>query len=136
MGKATPPSPQQKMARLSPVLATSRAFGDFDLAPQVIATPDIIDVELGQLEEQADGTQSFALHSQWDCGTLLLASDGLWDVFESQRAGHLVTRLRKQGYTPQQISKELIRAAYRLGSGDNITAFVVFVDELLELSVR
>ena len=51
--------------RLNGVLATSRAFGDFDLEPQIIATPDIVDIIIGKLKD-VNGKDTFVLDSMWD----------------------------------------------------------------------
>ncbi len=55
--------------RVGGVLAVSRAFGDRMLKKYVVAIPDI--------KEEA-----LAVHDEF----IIMASDGLWDVFENQEA--------------------------------------------------
>jgi serine/threonine protein phosphatase PrpC len=59
-------------ARVNGVLAVSRAIGDKDLKPWVSAEPEI------HTRQLTDGDQF-----------IILASDGLWDVFSSQDAVRL-----------------------------------------------
>ena len=63
--------------RVMGVLAMSRAIGDHFLRPYVIAEPDVT---------------SFARSN--DDELLILATDGLWDVFTGQEAAQLALRSR------------------------------------------
>lgn len=120
--------------RVNGVLATSRSFGDFSLSPQVIADPDIIDVELGMISSNS----RFDIDSKWNSDglTLVLASDGLWDVFSSQQISDAVNELRNGGYKAVTISHALCKAAFENHSSDNITVLVVFLDEYIESLVK
>lgn len=117
--------------RVNGVLATSRAFGDYYLAPQVIADPEIIDVEIGSFLK-VNGSPQFTPSEKLDDTILLLGSDGLWDVFSSNEAAILVRDLRKEGFSAHEISGRLVQLSFERGSMDNITALVVFLDDLLE----
>merc|ERR1712000_457742 len=123
--------PPRGPARLNGILATSRAFGDFDLEPQITAYPDIVDIIIGKMNESG----SFELDSNWDSNSamLILASDGLFDVYGSQEASAFAIRKRKSKMSPSKVSEWFTQSAYDRGSSDNITTLVVFVDKLIEL---
>lgn len=116
--------------RVNGILATSRSFGDFDLFPQVIADPDVIDIEIGRFVDN-----NFVINEQWNLNgsaILILASDGFWDVFKNQEAASLVKQMRvEEGKNPEEISQFLVQQAYERRSGDNITVLIVYLDELL-----
>uniref|UniRef100_A0A0G4GC43 PPM-type phosphatase domain-containing protein n=1 Tax=Chromera velia CCMP2878 TaxID=1169474 RepID=A0A0G4GC43_9ALVE len=108
-------------------LAVSRAFGDFDYkvrtdtqesgrtdqAPLVTSVPE---VRVERLQHNDD--------------FLLLACDGLFDVFTSQEAVDFVreglSKMRKNEQDPQKVVQELIREAIRTRrSRDNVTAILL-----------
>ncbi|KAL1212600.1 putative protein phosphatase 2C 71 [Cardamine amara subsp. amara] len=94
--------------RVGGVLAVSRAFGDRLLKQYVVADPEI-------QEEKIDDSLEF----------LILASDGLWDVFSNEEAVAVV----KEVEDPEESTKKLVGEAIRRGSADNITCVVVrFLD--------
>ncbi|CAN8265081.1 unnamed protein product [Cochlearia groenlandica] len=90
--------------RVGGVLAVSRAFGDRLLKQYVVADPEI-------QEEKIDDSLEF----------LILASDGLWDVFSNEEAVAVV----KEVEDPEESTKKLVGEAIRRGSADNITCVVV-----------
>ncbi|XP_010493741.1 PREDICTED: probable protein phosphatase 2C 71 [Camelina sativa] len=90
--------------RVGGVLAVSRAFGDRLLKQYVVADPEI-------QEEKIDDSLEF----------LILASDGLWDVFSNEEAVAVV----KEVEDPEESSKKLVGEAIKRGSADNITCVVV-----------
>ncbi|CAD5331349.1 unnamed protein product [Arabidopsis thaliana] len=90
--------------RVGGVLAVSRAFGDRLLKQYVVADPEI-------QEEKIDDTLEF----------LILASDGLWDVFSNEAAVAMV----KEVEDPEDSAKKLVGEAIKRGSADNITCVVV-----------
>ncbi|VVB13981.1 unnamed protein product [Arabis nemorensis] len=94
--------------RVGGVLAVSRAFGDRLLKQYVVADPEI-------REEKIDDSLEF----------LILASDGLWDVFSNEEAVAMV----KEVEDPEDSAKKLVAEAIKRGSADNITCVVVrFLD--------
>ncbi|KAL0648201.1 hypothetical protein Bca4012_046492 [Brassica carinata] len=94
--------------RVGGVLAVSRAFGDRLLKQYVVADPEI-------REEKIDDSLEF----------LILASDGLWDVFSNEEAVALV----KEVEDPEDSAKKLVAEAIKRGSKDNITCVIVrFLD--------
>ncbi|KAI8473204.1 MAG: phosphatase 2C-like domain-containing protein [Monoraphidium minutum] len=102
--------------RVMGLLAMSRALGDHFLRPYVIADPEIT---------------SFARSP--DDELLLLATDGLWDVFGPQEAASLAlraaARARSRGAARAAACRVaadvLTRAAVARGSRDNITVVAV-----------
>ncbi|XP_010491752.1 PREDICTED: probable protein phosphatase 2C 69 [Camelina sativa] len=90
--------------RVGGVLAVSRAFGDRLLKQYVVADPEI-------QEEKIDDSLEF----------LILASDGLWDVFSNEDA----VAMAKEVEDPEDSAKKLVREALKKGSADNITCVVV-----------
>ncbi|KAL3847391.1 hypothetical protein ACJMK2_018306 [Sinanodonta woodiana] len=94
--------------RVSGVLATSRALGDYPLKEKnlVIADPDILTFDLNELQPEF----------------MILASDGLWDCFSNEDA---VDYVRERLDEPHFGAKSLVLQAYYRGSLDNITVMVV-----------
>ncbi|XP_020878028.1 probable protein phosphatase 2C 71 isoform X1 [Arabidopsis lyrata subsp. lyrata] len=118
--------------RVGGVLAVSRAFGDRLLKQYVVADPEIQVCNIPSLtyvlylphtctyvlrsclelqEEKIDDSLEF----------LILASDGLWDVFSNEEAVAVV----KEVEDPEESTKKLVGEAIRRGSADNITCVVV-----------
>ena len=98
-------------------LSVSRAFGDKDAAPYVIAKPDIYRHKIKKSDR-----------------FMILACDGFWDVFDNQDAVNLVLELSydlkkgKKNNIKFNIAKVLANAALEKGSTDNITEVVVFLN--------
>lgn len=95
-------------------LAMSRSFGDLrlkDPKPYVICDPEIRIEELTPKDE-----------------FIILASDGLWDVFTDQRAVDLVRKCSNV----EEASKKLVETALALGTMDNTTVIVVKLDWCLD----
>jgi len=95
--------------RVEDVLAVSRAIGDAPLKKYVIPDPEIQKIELSSQD-------SF----------FLMASDGLWDVFQDQEAIDWVgERLEEGANTLHELAEALVQEAEDRGSMDNITAILV-----------
>mmetsp|Transcript_12219 Transcript_12219/g.14812 ORF Transcript_12219/g.14812 Transcript_12219/m.14812 type:complete len:377 (+) Transcript_12219:234-1364(+) len=92
--------------RVEGVLAVSRAIGDRLLKDYVIPDPEVI---------------------RWVCSSddmyIVLATDGLWDVFTNQQVGNMLQKCR----APQQAAEMLAKQAFLKGSTDNVTVLVVDV---------
>jgi serine/threonine protein phosphatase PrpC len=59
-------------------------------------------------------------------GLLVVASDGLWNVFEPAEVTNLVHRWHsRRGYTANQIASKLCKLAASHTYGDNVTCIVV-----------
>ncbi|BES89407.1 Protein phosphatase type 2C [Nesidiocoris tenuis] len=95
--------------RVSGILATSRAMGDYPLKHKklVIADPDILTFDLSYHKPQF----------------LMFASDGLWDMFSNEEAVEFV-RLRLES-EPHFGAKSITVQSFQRGSLDNITVLVI-----------
>lgn len=94
--------------RVAGILATSRALGDYPLKDKklVIADPDILTFDL------KDHKPKF----------LILASDGLWDIFSNEDA---VNFIKERLNEPDYGAKSITLQSYYKGSMDNITVIVI-----------
>jgi serine/threonine protein phosphatase PrpC len=98
-------------------LSVSRAFGDIDAHPFLTNKPDIYRHRIKKNDK-----------------FIILACDGLWDVFDNQEAVNIVLGLcydiktgqRKQ--TKVNVAKRLADLALEKGSTDNITIIVVLLN--------
>ncbi len=100
--------------RVLGILAVSRSFGDHGMKDFVTADPHLTEVDLLELN---------------NAPMLIMACDGLWDVFSDQEAADmLLEEYRRQGNKPFEDAAEmLVETAIDRGSADNITAIVVFL---------
>jgi len=104
--------------RVQGSLAVSRALGDaefkspFNGSPAnfVSAIPHIRNITL------QDGEH-----------ILILACDGLWDVFTYVQAVRVVSQARRTGKNPAEAARNLTRLALQRGSNDNVTVIVVYL---------
>lgn len=94
--------------RVAGILATSRALGDYPLKDKklVIADPDILTFELKDHKPQF----------------LILASDGLWDIFSNEDA---VNFIKERLNEPDYGAKSITLQSYYRGSMDNITVIII-----------
>jgi serine/threonine protein phosphatase PrpC len=98
-------------ARINRQLNVARSIGDHHLKPFVIPTPFITSLNFDQVEY------------------VLLATDGLWDVYNKDSLAKEIANLKsisndiKLGYreTMDIISRSLVEEALKKGSTDNIT---------------
>lgn len=90
-------------------LSTSRSFGDLALkVPDAIvtATPEVKVVDL--------------VPEDW---AVVLGSDGIFDVLSDQQVANVLYKaMAVDGKDPVAAAKELVQAAFRAGSRDNLTA--------------
>ncbi|XP_030749592.1 protein phosphatase 1L [Sitophilus oryzae] len=94
--------------RVAGILATSRALGDYPLKDKklIIADPDILTFDLKDHKPQF----------------LILASDGLWDIFSNEEAINFIKeRLNESDYGAKSIT---LQSFYK-GSMDNITVIII-----------
>lgn len=56
---------------------------------------------------------------------LILASDGLWDVFSSQQAVQFCRGLLKRGVSPQEVAEQLVDKALQRKTQDNVVVALV-----------
>ncbi|KAL6761134.1 hypothetical protein V8C86DRAFT_2544057 [Haematococcus lacustris] len=111
--------------RVMGMLAMSRAIGDHYLRPYVIAEPEVACIERTPSDE-----------------VLVLATDGLWDVFSCKEATTLamrcIVRSKERGMSRhgacRVAASVLTKVALERGSRDNIT--VIVVDITVQLNFR
>ncbi|CAG7872079.1 unnamed protein product [Brassica rapa] len=116
--------------RVGGVLAVSRSFGDRLLKEYVIADPEIqvhmmtsLSYQLYYTSTCVQSVMSSLQEEKIDDSLefLILASDGLWDVFSNEEAVEVV----KEVEDPEESTKKLVGEAIKRGSADNITCVVV-----------
>jgi len=103
------------IARVNGTLAVSRSIGDYNLKSEknfVSGEPEISEISLCP-----------------DDNFIIIASDGLWDVMDSEDAVHIV---RDNSNNPSDVGDILTRKAFKMGSGDNITALVIWLNWLVD----
>ena len=96
--------------RVNGSLAVSRAFGDFELKPMVSGLPDF-EIHMRNYDQDE---------------MIILACDGLWDVFSNERAIYEVRDIFAEGETDLRlVAEEMLDMSLNKGSNDNISAIVV-----------
>ncbi|XP_071848313.1 protein phosphatase 1F-like isoform X2 [Apostichopus japonicus] len=97
--------------RVNGSLSVSRSIGDPEYKPYVCSDADTAVIPL-------DGTE--------EC--IILACDGLWDGVTKEQACQTVQENIDSGADLSQVSSILVTQAKDNGSGDNITAIVVYLN--------
>ena len=100
--------------RINGTLNVSRGIGDWYLRHMVVPTPEVVRV---RRPKEATFKRAF----------LVIASDGLWDVFGSAELGRYMNAALDGGATVQQAIEAAVRDAGLRGSTDNITVAYVSV---------
>ena len=110
---------QNDVPRINGVLAVSRSLGDFDQKQFVEHKPDIN-------------------HNLCNYKFIVVATDGLWDVMNNQQVTDFVLSMifensevltnSRTNKSEQNIACKLAEQAIKMGSDDNITVIVYFVD--------
>jgi serine/threonine protein phosphatase PrpC len=101
--------------RVNGNLALSRAVGDRSERPHVTADPEIITAPI------LEGVDDF----------IIIATDGLWDVFDSDDAVDFVLSSRQDGHQLERIATLVVEEALRRGTYDNITVVIIWLDRNL-----
>jgi serine/threonine protein phosphatase PrpC len=98
-------------------LSVSRAFGDLDAQPYLTNKPDVYRHRIKKNDK-----------------FIIMACDGLWDVFDNQEAVNIVLgscydiKTGKKNESRINIAKRLAELAIEKGSTDNVTVTVVFLN--------
>mmetsp|Transcript_23812 Transcript_23812/g.52622 ORF Transcript_23812/g.52622 Transcript_23812/m.52622 type:complete len:506 (-) Transcript_23812:410-1927(-) len=100
--------------RVNGNLALSRAIGDRSERPQVSAEPEIISVPVGEGDQ-----------------FVIVATDGLWDVMDSDDAVNYIKLTLEAGVSKNRIAEEMVQEAMRLGTYDNVTVVIIWIDSTL-----
>jgi len=96
--------------RVNGSLAVSRALGDFELKPMVSGLPDF---EIHMRNHDQDEM-------------IIIACDGLWDVFSNDDAIYSARDIFAEGETDLRlVAEEMLDMSLNKGSHDNISAIVV-----------
>jgi len=104
--------------RVNGILQVTRAFGDGRVKHVgVTATPEISTLELDKENDHF----------------IILATDGVWDIFDDQQAVQIVRNTAKQPYLA---AKRLGSEALGKGSTDNITVVVIFLVKASSMNER
>jgi protein phosphatase PTC2/3 len=110
------------LGRVSGTLAVSRALGD-----SPFKTP------LNRSALNFVSAEPFVQHVELtaDNEFLILACDGLWDVFKYHEViDYIAARRRIANLLPEEVAKELTHdAIYKRGSRDNVTVVVVYLSD-------
>jgi serine/threonine protein phosphatase PrpC len=115
------------MGRVMGKLAVSRAIGDSEFkdpnsrlmsefsisTPLVVPEPEVVVSHIEAADE-----------------FLILACDGLWDIFSSQEAVDMVVASLKSGGSEEDAATNLVNKALQGGSRDNVTALVAVLQRL------
>ena len=105
------PIEDQGIYRVNGNLALSRAIGDRSERPHVTAEPEIISVPI------EEGDQF-----------IVVATDGLWDVMDSDDAVNYVNVLLESGVSRKKVATLMVQEAMRLGTYDNVTVVIIWMD--------
>ncbi|GMH50991.1 hypothetical protein TL16_g00921 [Triparma laevis f. inornata] len=101
-----------KSNRVNGVLAVTRSFGDVAHKTAIDAEPEVKTEIITERDE-----------------FLLMATDGLWDVMESQQAVNFVRTCLNRHHKVKLAAKEIIREALKMGSIDNVSAVIVMFNQ-------
>ena len=106
-----------KNNRFNGVLAVSRSFGDVAHKPGNKSESSV-----GPLNAMPEiRTEAITDRDEF----VLLATDGLWDIMDSQNAVNFLRLALNRHHKVKQAVKDLVREAIKLGSVDNVSAVVV-----------
>jgi len=105
--------------RVNGTLAVSRSIGDEPMSQQLIADPHIFQHTIDEDD---------------DC--IIIATDGLWDVFNAEQVYQFIEKWRKEHGSEndnrnvdweENIASELVEEAMKANSKDNVTCMIIFL---------
>ena len=122
--RLTNPAERDRLAQTGiPINSDSRRLYGLNLA-RALGDKFLKDEDLGLSAEPAvSGMHYVAAHQG---ALLLVASDGLWDVMDYEKVAAVATRAdREQDGSVVEIAAEMVAAAKKAGTRDDVTALVV-----------
>jgi len=123
--------------RVLDILGITRAFGDPDFKGEGLHDLKKMCVDLGYWAEEFAESLEFtgdpiivtpdvteiAVTPEDDI--LIVASDGLWDVYDSDEAIAITRSLFEDGASPEDVARTLCETAIEHGTEDNVVAIVI-----------
>ena len=81
----------------------------------IVSTPDVSMVNLSEMLAERE------------LCSVLLASDGLFEVIDNEQAGRDVIKWREAGLKAEEVAQKMCRKAVELGSPDNVSVIVMYL---------
>jgi protein phosphatase 2C family protein 2/3 len=95
--------------------AVSRSLeGVYATSKGIVSTPDMSQIELRQVLAERENV------------TLVLASDGLYEVIDNEELSRDLVLLRESGYSAKDAAKSIVGQALKKGTSDNISVVVIY----------
>jgi len=89
--------------------------GSFATSKGIVSDPDISTVNLSEMLAERE------------LCSIVLASDGLFEVIDNEQAGRYVIQWREAGLSADEVAKQLCRKAVDLGTPDNVSVVVLYL---------
>jgi serine/threonine protein phosphatase PrpC len=97
--------------------AVSRSLeGVYATSKGIVSTPDMSQIELRQVLAERENV------------TLVLASDGLYEVIDNEELSRDLVLLREAGYSAKDAAKSIVGQALKKGTSDNISLVVIYFE--------
>lgn len=90
--------------------------GSFATSKGIVSDPEISVVNLSEILAERE------------FGSIIMASDGLFEVIDNEEAGRVVIKWREAGQSADEVAKQLCRKAVEKGSPDNVSVVVLYLD--------
>ena len=89
--------------------------GSFATSKGIVSDPDISMIDLSEMIAERE------------LCSILLASDGLFEVIDNEQAGRYVIQSREAGLNADEVAKQLCQKAVELGSPDNVSVVILYL---------
>lgn len=89
--------------------------GSFATSKGIVSDPDISMVNLSEMLAERE------------LSSIVLASDGLFEVIDNEETGRYVIKWREDGLNADEVAQKLCRKAVELGSPDNVSVVVLYL---------
>ena len=90
--------------------------GQFATSKGIVYDPDVSIISLSEMIDSGSSSG----------GILILASDGLFEVMDSEEVGLDLLLMREKGLSASDAAKKICNIALEKGSKDNISAVIVY----------